>query len=146
MPSGPVNIGRGSARGRMGSGANKGVSKNAAKAKTVTMNAGNEKSMSWTKKPTTVGKLRLEPKQGGPGSRVVKDVPAKRRLGTIGKAAGSVKGKANKEITAERKRSGESIYDKATYGRNTVSGKKRSVPLKPSSNKSVQAAAKKKGK
>lgn len=104
------------------------------KGKIVTMTSGNEKSMSYTKKIAGVGKMRQEAR---PSGRVVmvKDVPAKRRLGTIGQAVGRVKAKANKEIKIERKISADRVYDKTTYGYKTVNARKPKSPMKPKGKK-----------
>ena len=57
----------------------------------------------------------------------------KRRIGTIGQAQGSVKAKAGKAIKAERKATGESLYDKKYYGKPSVNQRKPSAKVKPSS-------------
>lgn len=66
---------------------------------------------------------KVEPNWGGPTVRPSLKGVAKRRVGSWGKAAGSVKAKANKEIKAERKKSGEWLYDKKSYGRKSVNAK-----------------------
>lgn len=55
---------------------------------------------------------------------------SKRRIGTVGQAHGSVSKKAGKEIRAERKSSGEALYDKKYYGRKSVNQKMSKVPAK----------------
>lgn len=60
-------------------------------------------------------------------------VPAKRRLGTIGRASASVKKMANKEIKSARKSDGS--YGKSSYGRKSVNPGMSKAPTKPSSGK-----------
>lgn len=58
---------------------------------------------------------------------------SKRRVGTMGKATGTVGKQASKQIKAERKRTGEYLYEKEFYGKRSVNQTMPSVKVKPSS-------------
>lgn len=65
---------------------------------------------------------------GNYGGGRVGGVPAKRRIGSVGKAKSSVKKQADKDITRERKEFG--AYPKNPYGRKSVNPSQRPAPVK----------------
>lgn len=125
MPAGPVNIGRGSARGRMGMGSSKGIAKNAARTKTVKTAAGTSTSVKTG---------------GGKKSGSVTYTPVERTAKQ--KKASSDIGKRTKSAFKAKKREPVVATGAAMAGA-IFGGGESKKPYGPPANKSVRAAARK---